>query len=131
MNSRLEAYLEVLLPAVKTASSAILEIYNREFQVYYKDDQSPVTDADRASSDILMDSISVFGETIISEEGEAADFENRKNKPVWLVDPLDGTKEFIKGNDEFCIAIARVNANGKSEFGMIVDVVNSEVIFGI
>lgn len=130
MNLRIKDYLDILIPGVKAASAAILEIYNREFQVYYKSDHSPVTDADKVSSDILVECLEKTGENIISEEASAPSYIDRARKPVWLVDPLDGTKEFIKRNDEFCIAIARVDEKGKSEFGLIVDVVNAKAMFG-
>ena len=90
-----------MIKAAEQASNAILEIYHSDFEVEIKADNSPVTIADKTSSKILCEALGETGILIISEEEVQADYEVRKDQPIWLVDPLDGTKEFIKGNDEY------------------------------
>ena len=88
---------------LKEASDAILEIYQNPelFDVNYKSDQSPLTAADTASNDIICDGLKILTPDIpiISEENKTLPFEERKKyEYCWLVDPLDGTKEFVKRN---------------------------------
>lgn len=104
-------WLGVAIDAAIQASSAIMEIYSREFAVELKADQSPLTEADRASHDCLAQHLRVTGIPVVSEEDEDAPYEIRNNWPMqWLVDPLDGTKEFVKRNGEFTVNIALVEA---------------------
>lgn len=95
------------------AGEAILEIYKKDnFQTKFKSDNSPVTIADIASGKIINKGLkNLFPDTpIINEENKIPDFEERNNwDEFFLVDPLDGTKEFIKGNGEFCINLALIN----------------------
>ncbi|MHC1729350.1 MAG: 3'(2'),5'-bisphosphate nucleotidase CysQ [Syntrophobacteraceae bacterium] len=96
---------------VKKAGEVILEVYETEFEVKRKDDNSPVTLADTRSHRIIADALcSRYPEIpIVSEEGNGVPFEVRRNwERFWLVDPLDGTKEFVKRNGEFTINIALV-----------------------
>lgn len=105
-------HLLTALSAAKSAGRAILEVYNRDFDVRYKDDQSPLTMADQQSHDIIVAQLSdQTGERlpILSEEGKDIPFEHRSRwEYFWLVDPLDGTKEFVKRNDEFTVNIALI-----------------------
>ena len=97
---------------------AIMEIYKKDFSVDYKDDKSPLTEADKAADRIIKEEL---GKTypILSEEGKAIDYEERKTwDRFWMVDPLDGTKEFIKKNDEFTVNIALIE-NRKPVLGVV------------
>lgn len=101
---------KLLLSALKISLEAgkkILEIYNTEFTVELKSDYSPLTAADQASHDVIFKGLSQLGFPILSEEGKDVPFDERKNwENYWLVDPLDGTKEFVKRNGEFTVNIA-------------------------
>lgn len=122
--------MNVVLKAVYTASDEIMRIYNTAFKVEIKPDQSPVTLADRASSQILRDFLLPTDLPIISEEDEIPSFDDRKHyRRLWLVDPLDGTSEFVNRNEEFCICIALV-AQGKPKFGLIANPIDKTIIFG-
>ncbi len=96
------------------AGQSILNIYNGPFAVNYKEDRSPLTEADRASHDIIVDALKKLHPEIpvLSEEGKEISYEERKEWDLfWLVDPLDGTKEFIKRNGEFTVNIALIKDN--------------------
>ena len=95
------------IEAAFTAGKKILEIYNRTITVDYKSDGSPLTEADKASHEIIVHALQISGLPVLSEEGKEIPYEQRSNwKYFWLVDPLDGTKEFIKRNGEFTVNIA-------------------------
>lgn len=103
------------LLAVKEAGRAILEIYDSDFEVWHKNDKTPLTMADQRSHEIIVACMSdIDGDRfpILSEEGKDIPFKQRsKWEYFWLVDPLDGTKEFIKRNGEFTVNIALVHRN--------------------
>lgn len=127
--------LEGMVPAAMEAGHAIMRIYAESdtMNVQTKSDQSPVTDADLISSDILVERLSdLLPEAIVvSEEGPGEHFHERnKFRQVFLVDPLDGTKEFVKHNDEFCINIALVE-DGRAELGLIYAPAKGLVYYGI
>ncbi len=123
-------YIPTLIRAVEAASEKIMEIYSTDFEVEIKSDNSPVTIADKLSSDIILSHLSVFDIPIVSEEEEKMEFELRKSEPlIWLIDPIDGTKEFIKKNDQFCINIALIE-NGKPVLGLIASPTEKTIIFG-
>ncbi len=87
-----------------------MEIYDKDFQVEYKDDKSPLTEADLASHDVIMRGLEKYGIPVMSEEGKTIDYEERKDwEYYWCIDPIDGTKEFIKKNGEFTVNIALVH----------------------
>lgn len=115
---------ELVDTAVKAALDAgieIMEIYlTGDFGVEMKSDDSPLTLADRASHEIIALHLASTGIPLLSEEGdEAIPYEVRKSwSRCWIVDPLDGTKEFIKRNGEFTVNIALVE-NGIPVFGVI------------
>jgi 3'(2'), 5'-bisphosphate nucleotidase len=95
----------------RQAGEAVLEVYGSEFLVDVKEDKSPLTEADRRSNDVIVSALSsLYPEIpIISEETRTVAYEERKDwEYFWLVDPLDGTKEFIKRNGEFTVNIALV-----------------------
>ncbi len=102
--------------AAKRAGLAILDVYDSDFAVEQKEDKSPLTLADKKSNEIienvLEQTVTVNNSTvpILSEEGKEISYEDRKNwEYFWLVDPLDGTKEFVKRNGEFTVNIALIH----------------------
>jgi len=110
--SDLRALLPAVLDAVAEASTAILEVYATGHEVEYKADESPITRADRAAHEILASQLATLTPAIpvLSEEAEAAHAYNVRGAwtELWLVDPLDGTKEFISRNGEFTVNVALV-----------------------
>jgi len=105
-----------IIAVAKQAGEAIMSIYRRDFAVEYKGDSSPLTEADKAAHLIIEAGLQRLNEKvgihipILSEEGKDIAYETRKDWGYfWLVDPLDGTKEFIKKNDEFTVNIALVH----------------------
>ncbi len=91
------------------ASLAIIEVYQKGVDVEIKDDGSPITIADRRSNDIIIKALSTTPYPVISEEQEIPPYPERKNwNYYWLVDPLDGTKEFVNRNGEFTVNIALI-----------------------
>jgi 3'(2'), 5'-bisphosphate nucleotidase len=104
--------LLIALRAAKDAGRAVLDVYKQDFDVWYKEDRSPLTAADQLSHEIIVDYLNdprVKKIPVLSEEGKDIPYEQRRAwKYFWLVDPLDGTKEFIKRNGEFTINIALI-----------------------
>jgi 3'(2'), 5'-bisphosphate nucleotidase len=112
-NVNISALTEIAIKAAIKAGKEILDVYyNFDFGVEFKSDNSPLTIADKRAHNVITD---ILGETeipVLSEEGKAISYDERKNwKLFWLVDPLDGTKEFIKRNDEFTVNIALIESN--------------------
>jgi len=107
---KLSQNLKLAIDAAIQAGKKILEIYNSDdFNLEYKLDDSPLTIADTASNKIIKNILDASNIPILSEEGNILDFNNRKNlKHLWVVDPLDGTKEFIKKNNEFTINVSLI-----------------------
>lgn len=105
--------LEVARRAALEAGKAILEVYNSgDFGVEMKSDQSPLTLADKAAHEIIASQLEETGLPLLSEEGRNINYEERKNwNYFWLIDPLDGTKEFIKRTGEFTVNIALMHAH--------------------
>ncbi|HEV7330513.1 MAG TPA: 3'(2'),5'-bisphosphate nucleotidase CysQ [Flavisolibacter sp.] len=103
--------LEQAKQAAIKAGEAILSVYDSgDFDVTRKGDQSPLTRADKAAHTIIAAALEATGLPILSEEGSQVPYEERKAWDwFWLVDPLDGTKEFIKRNGEFTVNIALVH----------------------
>ena len=95
------------------AGNEILNFYNNDIEVTHKEDLSPLTKADLASNKIILESLTKLNSNIpILSEESLVDWSIRKNwKKYWLVDPLDGTKEFIKKNGEFTVNIALIEDN--------------------
>ena len=104
--------IKVAIYASIKAGNAILKIYKTDFSFEKKIDNSPLTIADKKSHIIIRDELLSTNLPILSEEGIETPFDIRKNwKRFWMVDPLDGTKEFIKRNDEFTVNIALIENN--------------------
>jgi len=109
--------------AVQTAlkaGEAILEVYRgSDFQVESKADDSPLTLADRRANEIITEALEKTSYPLLSEEGKTIPYMNRSWwQEFWMVDPLDGTKEFLKRNNEFTVNIAMVR-DGKADFGVV------------
>lgn len=116
--------------AVVEASTVIMEFYERGFESELKTDGSPVTEADIASSNVISQILVETGIPILGEETEHQSFEIRKNwTQNWCVDPLDGTKEYIKKNGEFAVNIALIE-NNRPVFGVIAWPTQQKVLFG-
>ena len=126
-----ENLLEILNISVD-AGEVILNYYNENVDVIYKDDESPLTKADLASHKIITDSIKKITPDIpILSEEEFIDWKIRKKwKKYWLIDPLDGTKEFIKKNDEFTVNIALIE-NNRPILGVIYTPALNELFYSI
>ncbi len=106
------ALLRAALDAAVSGGGSIMEVYRRDITVDYKPDHSPLTEADRASHARILERLQTTGFPIISEESEAiASDERQRWRTLWLVDPLDGTKEFIKRNGDFTVNIALIHAH--------------------
>ncbi|WP_072682418.1 3'(2'),5'-bisphosphate nucleotidase CysQ [Arcobacter sp. LA11] len=94
------------------AGNAILEIYNKDFRIDYKDDKSPLTEADTKSNEIICEALTFLYPKIplMSEENKQIDYSIRKNWEYYFcIDPIDGTKEFINKNGEFTVNIALIH----------------------
>ncbi len=110
-----DASLDELLPAVVdlslAAGAAIMKVYDTDFAVEHKDDRSPLTQADLAAHEVLVEGLERLAPyPVLSEESAAIPFARRREwHTYWLVDPLDGTREFVKRNDEFTVNVALVH----------------------
>ncbi len=112
-------YLHHAIDAAIRAGHAIMEVYSRPFDVELKKDQSPLTEADLRAHQVIVDQLCSIGLPVLSEEGRDIPFEERRDWPLfWMVDPLDGTKEFVKRNGEFTVNIALIQ-DGESVAGVI------------
>jgi 3'(2'), 5'-bisphosphate nucleotidase len=108
----LQNIVEPVVALAKEAGAAILEVYATDFDVQAKDDESPLTQADMAAHNIIEHGLSQLTPAIpiISEESGLPDFDIRSQwTRYWLVDPLDGTREFVNRNDEFTVNIALID----------------------
>lgn len=116
--------IKKLTQIAKTAALAagveIIKVYESvDLGIEYKKDESPLTKADQAAHAIIMDHLKVSQLPVLSEEGRDIPYEERKSWDYfWMVDPLDGTKEFIKRNGEFTVNIALIN-EGKPVMGVV------------
>ena len=121
--------LKVCNIAIK-AGEEILKYYTEDIHVTHKDDSSPLTKADLASNKIIMNALQQLDSTIpILSEESLVEWKERKNwTKYWLVDPLDGTKEFIKQNGEFTVNIALIE-NNKPILGVIYSPVKCDLYF--
>ncbi|MCX2680692.1 3'(2'),5'-bisphosphate nucleotidase CysQ [Galbibacter sp. EGI 63066] len=127
---RLNSFYNVAIEAAVRGGKEIIEIYNEGFSVKEKADQSPLTEADETSNRVINSFLKKTGIPIISEENKQIDYSERKNwDECWIVDPLDGTKEFIKKNGEFTVNIALIK-KGYPVFGVIYVPVTRELYIG-
>ena len=117
MNLSLPALAEI----VDAAGQAILEIYGSDFEVLQKSDQSPLTQADLAAHRVIEEGLSQLHPRlpVFSEEAEPPPYAERRGwRRYWLVDPLDGTREFVNRNGEFTVNIALIE-DGRARLGIV------------
>ncbi|ENO83763.1 3'(2'),5'-bisphosphate nucleotidase CysQ [Thauera aminoaromatica] len=112
--------LEALLPIVRAAGALVMDIYRSDFAVRGKDDASPVTEADERAEALIVPALEALlpGVPVVAEEAVAAGRLPALGRRFWLVDPLDGTKEFIGRNGEFTVNIALVE-DGEPVLGTV------------
>lgn len=128
---KMEKLIQTAIAASIEAGKAIMKVYNTDFDIAYKEDLSPLTEADRASHEIISTYLQKTSIPVLSEEGKHLPYEVRKQwQTLWLVDPLDGTKEFIKRNGEFTVNIALIE-RGKPVAGIIYVPVSEVLYVGV
>lgn len=121
---------KIAIEAALKAGIEVLEIYHSgDFEVETKKDDSPLTKADKASHHIICSHLEPSNIPILSEEGQSIPYETRKQwEALWILDPIDGTKEFIKRNGEFTVNIALVQ-NQKPRIGVVFAPVLGDLYF--
>lgn len=117
------ALLDQIIGIARNAGEKILDVYQRDegFNTEIKDDNSPVTEADLAAHNVIYPALTAVDTSIpvLSEESEIPDYDTRSRwSRYWIIDPLDGTKEFIKRNGEFTVNIALIE-NGVPILGVV------------
>ncbi len=126
---QLSNLLDIACKASYFAGKAILDIYESDFSVELKSDDSPLTLADQQSHLEIVKALKKTDIPLLSEEGKSIPFEERNNwEYFWMIDPLDGTKEFVKRNGEFTVNIALIHQN-RSILGVIYVPVKDELYF--
>jgi 3'(2'), 5'-bisphosphate nucleotidase len=131
MNSK-QVPVKQIIDIAKRAGEAILEVYDTDFSVYEKSDQSPLTEADLAAHHVIADSLLELTPEIpiLSEESTNIPYSLRSTwTRYWLIDPLDGTKEFVKRNGEFTVNIALID-NMRPILGVIYVPVSKVTYYG-
>lgn len=124
-----KALLNIAIKASLAAGKIIMEVYDTPFDVEFKDDKSPLTEADKKANDIINNFLIPTSIPLISEENKQIEYEIRKDwNTCWIVDPVDGTKEFIKRNGEFTVNIALVEL-GVPQLGVIYVPVSKTLYF--
>lgn len=130
-SSKLKELLQIAITASLRGGKEIMEVYNSTIEVEYKEDRSPLTQADKSAHNAIVELLNPTGVPVLSEEGKHLDFEERRTwEYLWVVDPLDGTKEFIKRNGEFTVNIALVK-NGQVIMGVIYVPVSQTLYYGL
>ena len=131
-STQLDQLSLLAMQATLDAGKEILQVYNNEETlVDYKGDNSPLTQADTLAHLAIVKLLDTSGIPVLSEEGKHLPFEDRKHwTTLWIVDPLDGTKEFIKRNGEFTVNIALVQ-EGSPILGVVYVPVSGELYLGI
>ena len=138
------SFTSTFIRLMSECNDIILDIYNSEFDVAIKDDKSPLTIADEECNKHICNYLQLltqrfeengdveYGDMIvISEENKNMDYDRRKNKKwCWLVDPVDGTKEFVKKNGQFTVNIGLCE-DGVPVFGIVSIPVSGEIYYGI
>lgn len=123
--------LSIAIEAAIEAGAEIMKIYAKDFDVELKQDNSPLTVADKNANTVINSYLIQTKIPIISEENKQADYKERKGwDTCWMVDPLDGTKEFVKRNGEFTVNIALIQ-NKKPVLGVIYVPVTKTLYYGL
>ncbi|NLN65039.1 MAG: 3'(2'),5'-bisphosphate nucleotidase CysQ [Clostridiaceae bacterium] len=129
--SDLAEVLETVKQLTKEAGDVILDIYAKDFSVDYKEDKSPITLADQKSNDLIVHTLkSRYPECAILAEESRDNLDRLKNDWCFIVDPLDGTKEFVKRNGEFTVNVALAH-RGKPVLGVIGIPVSGELYYAV
>ncbi|GMT45765.1 MAG: 3'(2'),5'-bisphosphate nucleotidase CysQ [bacterium] len=122
--------LQTIITASIQSGKEILKVYKTDFNVEYKSDESPLTLADKNAHEVIISFLRKTDIPVLSEEGRDIPYKERKHwNKLWIVDPLDGTKEFVKRNDEFTVNIALVE-NGEPVMGVVYAPVLDELYTG-
>jgi len=123
--------LKIAIEAAIDAGRAIKDLYESgDIDTQIKEDRTPVTNADLAANKIIITRLAPTGIPVLSEENKSIPYEKRKHwARLWIVDPLDGTKEFLKGNGEFTVNIALIEEH-LPVLGVIYAPVTTELYFG-
>ena len=124
-------FTDEMIKLVQECNKIVLDIYNTDFSTEFKDDNSPLTLADTECNKYICEYLSKYKHTlIISEENKSLDFNFRKKYDYcWLIDPIDGTKEFIKKNGQFTINIG-LSYKGTPVYGIVSIPVTGEIYYG-
>ena len=124
--------LEKVIAIGNEAAKAVMQIYEKDFAVEYKEDESPLTVADKTAHSIIDQGLKNTGYPVVSEESKQKDLNkiSQNTTCFWLVDPLDGTKEFIKKNGEFTINIALVN-DSRPVLGIVLIPAQNKIYYAI
>jgi 3'(2'), 5'-bisphosphate nucleotidase len=124
--------LPLAIEAAQHACTEILHVYNtNDFQTELKGDNSPLTIADKRAHDAIANILHSTDLPILSEEGKMITYDERKDwEYFWMVDPLDGTKEFLKRNDEFTVNIALIHKN-KPVLGVVAVPVKNDTYYAV
>ena len=123
--------LEIAINASLAGGLEIMKVYSSNFEVEHKKDKSPLTLADKNCHNTIEDYLSATNIPLLSEEGSNFDYADRKNwEYFWMVDPLDGTKEFVKRNGEFTVNIALIH-NESPIMGVIYVPVKKDLYFSL
>lgn len=132
ISEQLNTLLEPVIEITRSAGDAIMQIYQKDFSIYEKSDESPLTEADLAAHKIIVKRLAEISEfPILSEESADISWQERQDwQTYWLVDPLDGTKEFIKKNGEFTVNIALIH-EGKPVLGVVNAPAIKEIYAGV
>ncbi len=128
-----QSLLNEVLDIADTASRKVMEIYQTDFEVQTKEDNSPITAADMASHHVIVDGLKALTPDIpiLSEESANAPWDERRNwTRFWLVDPIDGTKDFTNRTGEFTVNIALIE-NGEPVLGVVTAPAVDEAFWGI
>ncbi len=126
-------WIAPVLQMARDAGAAIMQVYVQDFEVEHKDDHSPLTAADMAAHHLIVARLQAMTPElpVLSEESAGVDWTQRRTwQQYWLVDPLDGTREFVKKNGEFTVNIALVEA-GIVTFGVVFAPALNELHYGV
>lgn len=105
----LQEHLQLAIRAALLAGDEVMKIYETDFTVDFKADHSPITEADQRAHEVINRQLATTGIPLLSEEGKHLPYDHRQKwETLWIVDPVDGTKEFVKRNGEFTVNIALI-----------------------